>query len=186
MRIILLGPPGAGKGTQAMRVAERRGVAHVSTGDIMRNSIRAQTPLGLKVKGCLDAGVLVPDALMIEVVRERLAMPDCKAGFVLDGFPRTVTQAAALDALVKELGFDITRVVEFAVDHDELKDRLIKRGKAEGRSDDTAEVIEKRLRVYQEQTRPVADYYAKGGRLRTIDGLGPVDEVAARLDAALK
>ncbi|MBI4880944.1 MAG: adenylate kinase [Planctomycetes bacterium] len=186
MRIVLLGPPGAGKGTQAARIAQRFRIPHISTGDMMRAAIQSGSDLGRKAKAFVEAGKLVPDEVLIDVVRERLGRGDCASGFLLDGFPRTRAQAEALDRLSSEIGCALSHVVEIRVAADLLKDRLLKRGQIEGRADDTAEVIEKRLMVYEEQTRPVSSFYAGKGTLVQVDGVGTVDEVEERLVKALK
>ncbi len=186
MRIVFLGPPGAGKGTQAAQVAARAGIPHISTGDMMRAAIASGTPVGARAKEFVDVGKLVPDDVMIEVVRERLGQDDCDPGFLLDGFPRTVAQAAALDRLLAELRLELTHVIELQVPNEVLIERLLERGKRDGRSDDTAEVIEERLRVYEELTRPVSAFYAEKGSLIPIDGVGTIEEIGTRLAAALE
>lgn len=186
MRIVLLGPPGAGKGTQAAEVARRAGIPHISTGHMMRAAIQSGTPVGERAKGFVDAGRLVPDDVMIEVVRERLAQDDCAPGFLLDGYPRTVAQAGALKNLLTELDLALTHVVELVVPNDVLLERLLERGAREGRSDDAAEVIAERLKVYEELTRPVSAFYAEAGSLVRIDGVGTIQEIQERLAAALE
>ncbi len=186
MRIVLLGPPGAGKGTQAAQVAARFGIPHVSTGDMMRAAIASGSAIGRRAKEFLDAGRLVPDEVMVDVVDDRIGRDDCAGGFLLDGFPRTLAQAEALDHLLRTRGIDLTQVLEFRVPSDLLKDRLVSRGAKEGRTDDTAEVIEKRLQVYEEQTRPVSAFYAKRGTLIQVDGVGTIEEVQARVVEALE
>lgn len=186
MRLVLLGPPGAGKGTQAQTIAAAKGVPHISTGDIMRGAISGGTPLGARVKGYLDGGQLVPDDLVIELVDERLGKPDCKTGFLLDGFPRTVEQARALDELLERRKSPLTDIVEIVVAEDVLTDRIIRRGQESGRTDDTLEVVQKRLQVYKAQTAPVTDYYKKNQGVVTVDGLGSIDDVRGRILSALK
>jgi len=186
MRIVILGPPGAGKGTQAVLLAKAFDIPHISTGDMLRAFIDEGTELGERVKAILAAGRLVPDDIMIDVIRDRLAQEDCATGFLLDGFPRTVAQAEALDRLLDELKSPLTHVLELSVSSAELTRRLLERAKTQGRSDDKAEVIEERLRVYGEQTRPVSAHYARTGALRQVDGLGPIDDVQARLDAVMR
>jgi adenylate kinase len=184
-RIILLGPPGAGKGTQAARIAKRCGIPHISTGEMMRAAGEGKSALAKQIKTALDAGKLVPDPQIIEVVRARIQKPDCKKGFLLDGFPRTLPQAQALDRLLAELRASLTHVLEFVLPEEELKRRLIQRGEKEGRSDDAPPVIEKRLKVYKDQTRPVSDFYRRSGRLQEIDGLGSMDEIERRIKIVL-
>ena len=184
-RIILLGPPGAGKGTQAARIAKRCGVPHVSTGEMMRSAANDKSVLAKQIKTALDSGKLVPDELIVQVVRQRVQKPDCKKGFLLDGFPRTLPQAQALDRLLAELRASLTHVLEFVLPEEELKRRLLQRGEKEGRSDDQPQVIEKRLKIYKDQTRPVSDFYRRSGRLQEIDGLGSMDEIERRIKIVL-
>lgn len=181
MRVILLGPPGAGKGTQAILLARDAKIPHVSTGDMLRAAVASNSPLGQKVKKLLDAGELVPDAVVIDVIRDRLSQPDCKPGFLLDGFPRTVDQAKALTNLLKDLKAPITHIVELKVPDQVLIERVKKRGAESGRSDDTEEVVAKRLQVYWTQTAPVTQYYTSIGKVLEVDGLGTIEEVHARV-----
>ncbi|RMD85989.1 MAG: adenylate kinase [Candidatus Dadabacteria bacterium] len=184
-RIAIFGAPGAGKGTQAKRIVGALGIPHISTGDIMREAVRDETPLGMKVKEYMDRGELVPDSMVIEIVKDRLARDDCKGGFLLDGVPRTVYQAEELDRILEDRGQSIEKVVQLCVPEGELIERLVKRGVAEGRSDDTREVIEQRLRVYLKETSPVSDYYKESGRLVEVDGVGDVEAVTERIMAVL-
>jgi adenylate kinase len=181
MRVVLMGPPGAGKGTQAVVVSERLGVPHVSTGDIFRANVAGGTPLGLEAKRYMDAGDYVPDSVTNAMVRDRLAQPDAAAGFLLDGYPRTVAQVDELAAMLAERGAVLDHVIELTVDRDELVTRLVKRAEEQGRSDDSEDVIRRRQEVFAEQT---ALYEAQGLLVR-VDGMGPVDEVTARVLAAL-
>lgn len=185
MRIVLLGPPGAGKGTQAKLIVDEQKIVHISTGDILRDSIAKNTPLGQKAKGFMDKGELVPDSLVIDLIRDRLSQPDCSKGFLLDGFPRTLAQAEALDKLLSELKKDLTNVVKLSVADDILIDRILRRGTIGGRSDDSLSVIQNRLKVYNDQTKPVVDYYDRKGMLVDLNGLGTVEEVQSRIRAAL-
>jgi adenylate kinase len=186
MRIILLGPPGAGKGTQAVLLSGHYKIPHVSTGEIMRAAVSAGSELGSKVKSFLDSGALVPDEVVIALIRERLQRPDSTSGFLLDGFPRTVDQAKALDNLLSELKITDVKVVELVVAESVLLERIRKRGEAgSGRSDDNAEVAARRLQTYWEQTAPVTLYYRNSGRVIEVDGLGTVEEVQSRVLAAL-
>jgi adenylate kinase len=181
MRIILLGPPGAGKGTQAQKLVERLKVPHLSTGDMFRQAIAAGTPVGRTAKGYMDAGQLVPDDVVLNLVEQRLQQSDCAAGCLLDGFPRTVKQAEALDAFLAGRKTPLDGVVELRVDEEELVRRLMGRG----RGDDQPEVIRERMAAYHRQTKPLTDYYQRRGILVAIDALGSVDEVFGRLSAAV-
>jgi len=179
-RVVLVGPPGAGKGTQAATLSDKLGVSHISTGDLFRKHIDAGTELGRQVKGFLDAGVLVPDELTIELVRERVAEPDTEDGILLDGFPRNVRQADLLNKILSERDEKLDAVVELQVDEDALVRRLL----ARGRADDTEDVIRHRQQVYRSETAPLLDYYRD--LLVTVDGNGDVDEVTTRILAALR
>lgn len=174
MRLVLLGPPGAGKGTQAKRLAEDLSILHLSTGDMFRAAIAQETPVGLDAKGYMDKGELVPDEVVDALVKERLAQADADAGFILDGYPRTLGQAEALDALGP-----LDHVVCIEVENDELKRRILARG--QGRADDSEEVVENRLAVYARQTAPLIEYYESKGLLRRVDGLGSIDDVFQRV-----
>lgn len=188
MRLILLGPPGAGKGTQAQRLVEKHGILQLSTGDMLRAATAAGTPVGQRAKAIMDRGDLVPDDVMIEIIAERTDRPDTAKGFILDGFPRTVDQAKALDRLLDERGLGLDRIIEIVVDHDILRERILGRARETGgsRADDTEATVSKRLAVYREQTAPVADYYQSRGALKQVDGMGTVAEVAARIDENLR
>ena len=186
MRLILLGPPGAGKGTQALRLAKNHGIAHLSTGDMLRAAVAAGTPIGLRAKGIMARGELVPDDVMIEVISQRLDQDDAAKGFILDGFPRTVPQAEALDWLLKDKGLRLDAVIELAVDEEALLARIENRAKETGgaRADDNAETLKARLAVYRKQTAPVANHYRALGRLAVVDGMQPIDKVSASIDNA--
>jgi len=184
-RLLLIGPPGAGKGTQAARLAEAFGIPAVSTGDIFRFNVKNETALGLEVKAFIDAGAYVPDSLTNAIVKDRLGEPDAAAGFLLDGYPRTTDQVAELDRLLGADGTKLDAVVLITADTDEVVSRLLKRAEEQGRADDTAEVIRHRLDVYAEQTAPLIDVYSSRGLVLTIDGLGAVDVVTDRILAAL-
>ncbi len=185
MRLVLLGPPGAGKGTQAQALSSRLGIPAISTGDIFRANVSAGTPLGKEAQRYMDAGDYVPDSVTNAMVRDRIAQPDCAPGFLLDGYPRTTAQVDELDEMLAERGERLDAVVEIVAEIDEVVRRLLVRGAAQGRSDDTEDVIRRRLAIFDEQTAPLAKVYADAGLLRKVDGLGPVDEVTARLLAAL-
>ncbi|WP_225729925.1 MULTISPECIES: adenylate kinase [unclassified Nocardia] len=183
MRVVLLGPPGAGKGTQAVLLSEKLGVPHISTGDLFRANISQQTPLGREAQKYLDAGNLVPSDVTNRMVEARIAEPDAANGFILDGYPRTIDQAEALEKILKESGHELDGVVSFEVPEDILVERLLHRGKTSGRSDDTEDVIRNRQRVYREETEPLLDHY--DGLVVTVDGVGEVEEVNARALHAL-
>jgi adenylate kinase len=184
-RLLLLGPPGAGKGTQAARLVERLGIPQISTGDMLRAAVAAGTPLGLQAKAIMDRGELVSDEIVIGLVEERLSQPDAKTGFILDGFPRTAAQAKALDALLSRMGIRLERCVALEVDEDALVARLLRRAEIEGRSDDNEQTIRRRMQEYRAKTAPLIDYYREHGALVVLDGLGAVDEVARRIDEAI-
>ncbi len=183
--LLLLGAPGAGKGTQAVRLAARLGVPHVSTGDLLRAAVAAGTPLGREAKAFMERGELVPDSVVIGLAAERLARPDAKTGFVLDGFPRTVAQAEALDLELSRPGTKLDACLALVTDEPELIARLLKRAQLEGRSDDNESTIRNRMRVYREQTEPLIQFYRRKHLLREIDGMGTVEEVERRIQEDL-
>jgi adenylate kinase len=185
MRLILMGPPGAGKGTQATVIAAKLGVPAISTGDIFRANVSQQTPLGLQAKGYMDAGEYVPDSVTNAMVRDRLDEDDARRGFLLDGYPRTVAQVEELDAMLADHQAALDAVVVLTVDQDEIVARLLRRAETEGRTDDTEEVIRRRQDVYAEQTAPLISVYAGRGLLTEVDGMGTVDEVSGRVFQAL-
>lgn len=176
---MFIGPPGAGKGTQADRVAERLGIPHISTGDMFREHASRGTELGEKVEKIMAAGEYVPDEITVRMLEERIERPDAALGFILDGFPRTPGQVASLDSLIGEYGLD--RVVVFKVDQDELMERML----ARGRADDTAETIRNRFDIYMEQTQPLLDIYEERGKTVEVNGIGDIDEVTQRILAVL-
>lgn len=180
-----MGPPGAGKGTQASSLADKLGVPQIATGQIFRSNVREGTELGRTAKQYLDAGDYVPDSVTNEMVRTRLREPDAEAGFVLDGYPRTLDQVGTLDDILAELGTKLDAVVSLKVDSDELVARLVRRADSDGRSDDDESVIRYRQKVYVEQTAPLLDVYAERGQLIEVDGLGEVDDVRDRIAAAI-
>lgn len=182
LKIVLLGAPGSGKGTQGERLAAEYGVPQVSTGDLLRNAVADQTELGLKAKQAMDAGELVSDDIVVGMICERLDQPDAENGFVLDGFPRSQSQAAALDDLLDRLDRPLQRVVHLEVDNEEIVQRLM----ARGRADDNEDTIRNRLEVFQEQTQPLVEYYRDRGLLVTVKGVGSVDDIFARIKAALE
>jgi len=184
-KLLLLGPPGAGKGTQAARLARKLEVPQISTGDMLRQAVASGSELGRRVQATMDRGELVSDAIVIEVARERLSRPDAKRGFVLDGFPRTVAQAQALDRMLAELGSGLERCVALTVDEEAVVERLLGRARIEGRSDDNEATIRKRMRVYADQTEPLLDYYRGQGLLAAVDGMGSIEEVEKAIGEAL-
>jgi len=188
MNVLLLGPQGSGKGTQAQRIAAEHGIPHIATGDMLRAAMAAGTELGLRVKPIYDAGELVTDDLMIELIRERLGQDDAQAGFILDGFPRTMAQAEALDTMLSEIGKDLDVVLELQVaDEVTLIDRMLKRAVEENRSDDTPESMRRRLDLYYRETQPLVEYYrSTRNNVVGIHASGTVDEVFAEIQQALE
>lgn len=185
MRLIILGPPGAGKGTQAARICERLSIPAISTGDIFRANIKNQTELGQRVEAILASGGYVPDEVTNEIVEDRLSWPDAAAGFLLDGYPRTAGQVAALDAMLGKDGHSLDAVLELTVDEDAVVQRLLKRAEIEGRADDTEDVIRERQAIYRRETAPLAKHYADVGLLVQVNGMGEVDSVTQRILDAL-
>ena len=191
MRLILLGPPGAGKGTQAQRLVQKHGIVQLSTGDMLRAAVAAKTPIGLKAKTLMDRGDLVPDDVVVGIIADRIEQPDAKNGFVLDGFPRTVPQARALDKLLAERGLALDGVIELKVDEGILLERIntrVAQMRARGetpRADDNADAMKKRLDAYRAQTAPLSDYYRGKGTLRSVDGMAPIDAVTDAINGAL-
>ncbi|MFZ7087370.1 adenylate kinase [Curtobacterium sp. RRHDQ10] len=184
-RLVIVGPPGAGKGTQAGRIAETFGIPAISTGDIFRQNVKDATPLGVQVKAILDEGKYVPDSLTNELIADRLGQPDAVDGFLLDGYPRTTAQVSYLDALMADQGVTIDAVVQLVADPDELVGRLLKRAADQGRSDDTESVVRRRQEIYATETAPIVAAYADRGLVVDVDGLGGVDEVGDRIADAL-
>ncbi|MET0447749.1 MAG: adenylate kinase [Aeromicrobium sp.] len=185
MRLLIMGPPGAGKGTQAVALAERIGGAHISTGDIFRANVRDQTELGQAAQRYMDAGEYVPDEVTNAMVKDRLAQDDAREAFILDGYPRTVDQVSTLDGILDSLGTKLDGVIELVVDPEELIQRLLKRAETSGRADDTEDVIRHRQDVYTAETAPRVAGYGSRGIVIEVDGMGDVDEVTQRIDAAL-
>jgi adenylate kinase len=186
MRLIILGPPGAGKGTQAAKIAAEFGIPAISTGDIFRANIKNETPLGLQVKEVLASGGYVTDDITNAIVRDRLFEADAEQGFLLDGYPRTAAQVDALDAILAEHDHRLEAVLELTVDEDAVVQRLLKRAEEQGRDDDTEEVIRERQAIYRRETAPLTDVYSGRGLLVQVDGMGTVDEVFERITAALR
>jgi adenylate kinase len=185
MRLIIMGPPGAGKGTQAKFIADRFGIPAISTGDIFRANVSAGTPLGVEAKRYMDAGEYVPDEVTNLMVRNRIDEPDAEPGFLLDGYPRTLAQVEELDGMIRHTGHSLDAVVVLTVDQEEVVGRLLQRAQTEGRADDTAEVIRRRQEIYGEETAPLIDVYRDRGLLVEVDGLGEVSEVTRRILDAL-
>jgi adenylate kinase len=190
MNVILLGPPGAGKGTQAQRLVEKYGIVQLSTGDILRGAVASSSALGKQAKQVMEAGQLMPDDLMIRIISDRIDQPDCANGFILDGFPRTVPQAEALDDLLARKGLKLDHVIELEVDDGVLVSRIRGRASEEGaagkaRADDNAETLKKRLAVYHEQTAPILPYYRRKGVLKAVDGMQDIAGVARQIDALI-
>jgi adenylate kinase len=188
VRLILLGPPGAGKGTQAAILIDRYAIPQLSTGDMLRAAIKAGTPMGLAAKEIMDRGDLVSDDIVNGIVSERLDDDDCANGFILDGYPRTIAQAEALAEMLAEKGMDLDAVVEIRVDAEELVDRIVKRARETGgeRADDNEDVLRNRLQVYLDQTAPLIEHYKRAGLLKSVDGMADIDTVAAAIAAALE
>jgi adenylate kinase len=186
VNVLLLGPQGAGKGTQAKRIAAEYGLPHIATGDILRRAMAEGTPLGLKVKPIYDSGGLVPDDLMIELIRDRLSEPDAEDGFILDGFPRTFVQAEALDSMLREIDKQLHLVLELQVPDEVALERLTKRAALEGRPDDTPEAIRRRLALYHEETEPLVEHYRSRGNVVGIHGDRSENEVFAEIQQALE
>lgn len=186
MRLVMLGPPGAGKGTQAKRLADELRLPHLSTGDMLRDAVKRGTELGRKAKSIMESGELLPDDLVVGIMGDALKQEACESGFLLDGFPRTEGQAVALDRLLAEGALDLDRVALLEVAEADLMARLLSRAAKEGRADDTEEVILRRLKVYAAQTKPVVAYYRKRGVLAEVNGAGTPDEVYHRLKAATR
>ncbi|HNW72204.1 MAG: adenylate kinase [Bacteroidales bacterium] len=183
--LILFGPPGAGKGTQAVKIAEKFGWKHVSTGDILRAEVKQGTSLGLKVKAVMEAGHLVSDSLLIEIMESVFVSNKATAGFVLDGFPRTLNQAVELDAMLDRLGHKVSMVLALEVNEEELVARLLKRAQEQGRKDDTEEVIKNRLVQYHHHTKPLIDYYQEKGLFMNVKGIGTIDDIFQELCKAI-
>ncbi len=187
MKLILLGPPGAGKGTQAERLVKKHGIVQLSTGDMLRAAVAAGTPIGLQAKEVMDRGDLVSDDIIVKIIEDRTAEPDCTNGYILDGFPRTIAQAEALDDMLAKQGTALTAVIELRVDDEVLVSRIETRARETGgaRADDNVETLRKRMEVYHAQTAPLVSFYEKRGMLRSVDGMKSIDDVAGQIDTLL-
>jgi adenylate kinase len=185
MRLVLLGAPGSGKGTQAEILRVELGVPHVSTGDLLRAAVKAGTPLGLKAKAVMDTGLLVSDDIVLAMLEDRLAQPDAAGGFILDGYPRNVAQCEALETLLARIGQPLEIAIKLDVPSELIVERIAGRAAAQGRKDDTPETVRERLRVYAEQTEPVAKHFAQIGKLKVVDGVGELADVSRRILDAL-
>lgn len=189
MNFILLGPPGAGKGTQAKVLVDKYGVVQLSTGDMLRAAVASGSELGKEAKAVMDAGKLMPDDIMVEIISARIAEPDCANGFILDGFPRTTAQADALDKMLEEKGLPLNHVIEISVNDavliDRINSRVAETPEAERRDDDNAETLKRRLDVYHEQTAPILPYYDSRGMLKKVDGMQAIDEVSQQIEAII-
>ena len=181
MRIILMGPPGVGKGTQAKNIVDKFDIIHLSTGDILRSEVGGNTNLGRKAKQFMDAGQLVPDELLLNMMENRLQQKDCKKGYLLDGFPRTIPQADGLESILNKINQKIDYTISLTADETELVNRLVLRGKESGRSDDTEDVIRERQQVYWKLTSPLLDFYRERKLLKEVDGLGTISEITNRI-----
>ena len=179
--MILFGPPGSGKGTQSLRIAEKYNLVHISTGDIFRREIKNRSPLGIQVQNIIENGELVPDELLVDILRSALQQAGNPAGFVFDGFPRTIPQAENLDELLLESDNKVSLVLALDVDEEEVVTRLLKRAQLEGRKDDTEEVIRNRMKVYHSQTSPLMEYYEKQGKFVSLPGVGSIDDIFAAI-----
>lgn len=186
MRLILFGPPGAGKGTQANNIAKSYVAAHISTGDMLRAAVKNGADLGTLAKSYMDKGELVPDDVIIGIIKDRIKEEDAKKGFMLDGFPRTITQAEALSEMLEAESESIDTVVSIEVNDEEIIERILQRAKIEGREDDAEDVVRNRLNVYHNQTEPLKAYYESAGVLAEVDGMGTIDEVFERIQAVLE
>lgn len=185
MRLVLLGAPGSGKGTQADILKVELGVPHISTGDLLRAAVKAGTPLGLQAKAVMDAGQLVSDDIVLGMLEERVERPDARAGFILDGYPRNLAQCEALESLLARLGQPLDVALKLEVPNELIVERIAGRAAKEGRQDDTPETVRERLRVYAEQTEPVAAHFAQEGKLKVVDGVGELADITRRILAAL-
>ena len=186
MRLIFIGPPGVGKNTQARRICDYFSILHLSTGDILRDEISKDSYIGQSAKSFIDAGHLVPDDVLLEIMSGRLAQEDCNSGYCLDGFPRTILQAEGLENILTDLNHALNAVISIVADEEELINRLVLRGETSGRSDDTADIIRQRLQIYRQQTEPLIEFYAQRNLVKTVDGIGAIPEITERIQKTIE
>ena len=186
MKLLIMGPPGVGKGTQAKIIKDKLRIAHISTGELLRQEIAEKTEVGIVAKKYIDQGKLVPDNFLFTIVNERLGQPDCKGGYILDGFPRTLNQANGLEKIMVSFGHSLHKAISLYADEDALVERLVKRGENSGRSDDTSNIIRNRQKIYWQQTAPLLDFYEERGLLGNVNGLGEIQEITERILTVMK
>ena len=186
MKLLIMGPPGVGKGTQAKIIKDKLNIAHISTGELLRQEIAKKTEVGIVAKKYIDKGKLVPDNFLFTIVNERLGQPDCTDGYILDGFPRTLNQANGLEKIMGAFDHSLDRAISLYADEDALVERLVKRGENSGRSDDTSNIIRNRQKIYWQQTAPLLDFYEERGLLDTVNGLGEIKEITERILTVMK
>ncbi len=186
MKLLIMGPPGVGKGTQANRIKNTLNIIHLSTGDILRDEIKINSNIGIKAKMYMDDGMLVPDSVLLQIVQQKISEPICDNGYLLDGFPRTIPQADGLEKIMQSINHKLDYAISLSANTDELIERLIRRGEESGRNDDTPEIIRNRQKIYWEQTAPLLEYYGKKGILKDVDGLGTISEITNRILEIIK
>lgn len=186
MKLLIMGPPGVGKGTQANRIKNTLNILHLSTGDILRDEIKINSNIGIKAKMYMDDGMLVPDSVLLQIVQQKISEPICDNGYLLDGFPRTIPQADGLEKIMQSINHKLDYAISLSANTDELIERLIKRGEESGRNDDTPEIIKNRQKIYWEQTAPLLEYYGEKGILKDVDGLGTISEITNRILEIIK
>ena len=186
MKLLIMGPPGVGKGTQAKIIKNKLRIVHISTGELLRQEIAEKTEVGIVAKKYIDQGKLVPDDFLFTIVDERLGQPDCKDGYILDGFPRTLNQANGLEEIMSSFDYSLDRAISLYADEDALVERLVKRGENYGRSDDTSSIIRNRQKIYWQQTAPLLDFYKERGLLHNVNGLGEIKEITERILTVIK
>ena len=186
MKLLIMGPPGVGKGTQADRIKNTLNILHLSTGDILRDEIKINSNIGIRAKMYMDNGMLVPDSVLLQIVQQKISEPICDNGYLLDGFPRTIPQADGLEKIMQSINHKLDYAISLSANTDELIERLIKRGEESGRNDDTPEIIRNRQKIYWEQTAPLLEYYGEKGILKDVDGLGTISEITNRILEIIK